>query len=549
MKSIDEAQSLAEIAEIEEAYNFQAKLAGWDVKTVLRDMYKDPSHFIYELLQNAEDTGATEVFMNLENDRFIFTHNGHDFSLDDIKGICKAGISAKTADKKGKFGVGFKAVYKITSKPTISSGNYSFEIIDYNVPKEVATDKVKGLTKIVLPFNLNTDYSETYEIVKNGLRMIDDSSIMFLDYIKVINIKFEEESWEIKKSQVETKIDNSDDVKLYNINTEIGEEKKYYLLFQSSIKIENIYRNISIAYVDPKYDLEDDKIDTNMLSVFFPTELQTNLRFKINAPFNTTHTREQVSYNDDFNKKLLDKVVHLYSKTILILKDLEMLNVDLIYQFAIGTSNVSNDFYKRFHDATIQVFNNNAVLPSTEYGYVNASISLLCRDKKIFMELLSDKDLKELFNGRYRWIDGTDVKTKRDDELRQFLTSVLGIIDVEFNTLNARLKESFFDNKDDEWLKLFYKICIDNIGNIKNSPKPIIRTSDNKMKSPYVGYRNKIEPAVFLPSELVKKNPNVIKNTFLSDETSMNLFTALGLKEADSLELIKLEWIPLLLDS
>lgn len=40
------------------------------------DKYSDSAHFIYELLQNADDAGATEVKMELLADKFIFTHNG-----------------------------------------------------------------------------------------------------------------------------------------------------------------------------------------------------------------------------------------------------------------------------------------------------------------------------------------------------------------------------------------------------------------------------------------------------------------------------------------
>ncbi len=40
------------------------------------DKYSDSAHFIYELLQNADDANATNVEMTLEEDRFIFVHNG-----------------------------------------------------------------------------------------------------------------------------------------------------------------------------------------------------------------------------------------------------------------------------------------------------------------------------------------------------------------------------------------------------------------------------------------------------------------------------------------
>ena len=35
------------------------------------DKYTDPVHFIYELLQNADDADATKVFIRLEKDGFF----------------------------------------------------------------------------------------------------------------------------------------------------------------------------------------------------------------------------------------------------------------------------------------------------------------------------------------------------------------------------------------------------------------------------------------------------------------------------------------------
>ena len=81
--------------------------------------YPDPAHFIYELLQNAEDMEATEVTFKLFSDKLIFEHNGtkRDFDLDDIDAITNKGKSPKANDPTqiGKFGMGFKACLLYTS--------------------------------------------------------------------------------------------------------------------------------------------------------------------------------------------------------------------------------------------------------------------------------------------------------------------------------------------------------------------------------------------------------------------------------------------------
>ena len=46
------------------------------VKNSVVEKYSDQAHFIYELIQNADDVGASEAKFELYKDRLVFTHNG-----------------------------------------------------------------------------------------------------------------------------------------------------------------------------------------------------------------------------------------------------------------------------------------------------------------------------------------------------------------------------------------------------------------------------------------------------------------------------------------
>src|SRR6516225_654820 len=85
------------------------------------EKYPDAVHFVYELLQNAEDQGATEAHFELCTDKLIFLHNGKPFTRSDVENITGIGNSDKPqeANKIGRFGVGFKSVFAITSRPEI----------------------------------------------------------------------------------------------------------------------------------------------------------------------------------------------------------------------------------------------------------------------------------------------------------------------------------------------------------------------------------------------------------------------------------------------
>ncbi|RKZ31604.1 hypothetical protein DRQ33_06940, partial [bacterium] len=126
----------------------------FDLDSILAGLYNDPSHFIYEILQNAEDEGAKEVRFELFEDKLDVYHNGKDFNLEDIDGVTGIGISKKKDDLTsiGKFGVGFKSVFAVTETPYIFSGEYNIKIEDFVIPSVISNNQIKG-TLIRLPFN------------------------------------------------------------------------------------------------------------------------------------------------------------------------------------------------------------------------------------------------------------------------------------------------------------------------------------------------------------------------------------------------------------
>ncbi|XP_033639007.1 sacsin-like [Asterias rubens] len=109
------------------------------------DMYKEGVGIFKEMIQNADDAGATEVkFLidwrkneetanNLLSDGMkachgpsIWAYNNARFSNDDIKNICSIAAQSKKhqLDKIGRFGLGFTSVYHLTDVPSIVSGPY-----------------------------------------------------------------------------------------------------------------------------------------------------------------------------------------------------------------------------------------------------------------------------------------------------------------------------------------------------------------------------------------------------------------------------------------
>ena len=134
---------------------------------IFERLYPDKTHFVYELLQNAEDAGAGIVRFNLSEDRLVFEHDGKRlFKLEDVEAITGIGFSSKinrdASDDDdqdynpiGKFGVGFQAVFAYTNTPEIHSGEFHFRIEDLMVPVKVGKKQqslAPRVTRFLFPF-------------------------------------------------------------------------------------------------------------------------------------------------------------------------------------------------------------------------------------------------------------------------------------------------------------------------------------------------------------------------------------------------------------
>ncbi|MHC5201370.1 sacsin N-terminal ATP-binding-like domain-containing protein [Myroides sp. LJL119] len=113
-------------AEPEHAINQSESL-----KSLSVDLYTDSKRFVYELLQNADDSVipgvSVEVGIRLFDDFLVVAHTGKPFDKRDLRGICGVsdGTKKKSFEKTGYKGIGFKAVFGQSDKVVIySNGDY-----------------------------------------------------------------------------------------------------------------------------------------------------------------------------------------------------------------------------------------------------------------------------------------------------------------------------------------------------------------------------------------------------------------------------------------
>ena len=106
--------------------------------------YSDKTHFIYELVQNADDNRSQCIELQLYENGLLVWNDGRQFSGADVRSICSIGFSNKDLTQIGTFGMGFKAVYAYTDNPEVHSGDERFRISISNPtrPEGIDIDKI-----------------------------------------------------------------------------------------------------------------------------------------------------------------------------------------------------------------------------------------------------------------------------------------------------------------------------------------------------------------------------------------------------------------------
>lgn len=93
------------------------------------DLYTDSTRFIYELLQNADDSSSNnnliKVWIKIFDEYLVIAHSGTPFNIQDIRGICNVNNGTKKSDitKTGYKGIGFKSVFGQSNYVTIYTNN------------------------------------------------------------------------------------------------------------------------------------------------------------------------------------------------------------------------------------------------------------------------------------------------------------------------------------------------------------------------------------------------------------------------------------------
>lgn len=512
-------------------------------RLLLANRYGDRTHFIYELLQNAEDAlarrpdwrGSRAVSFELDAGALRVSHFGVPFDEPDIRGVCGIGQGTKKLTEIGRFGIGFKSVFAFTDRPEVHSGSEAFAIESFVWP--VATDPLgrkPDETVILIPLREGENSSKTE--IAEGLSRLGTMSLLFLQQIEEIH-------WAVDGIPVgsylrEAVPEGAGVRRVTVVGKKSGEPEvdDEWLVFSRPVHTEGgqFGGHVELAWLTAEEDGRRTlkAVKSSPLVVFFPTVVPTHLGFLIQGPYRTTPSRDNVPARDDWNRTCVRETGTLLIESLRWLRDKRLLNATALACLPLDVAAFEESMFHRLSEETKMAFGREELLPAHGGTSVSAEDGLLARGEEL-RRLLSPTQLAALHRRTrpLHWLAGT-ISRDRTPELRRYLVQELGIREFTPETLLGRLTRAFLEDQTDEWIQELYGFLGSRPAlRLRVASQPIVRLEDGSHVPPVV----EAEPQAFLPGDVETSFPTVRAGVCRTDE-AREFLKSLGLTEPDPVD-------------
>ncbi len=547
-----------------ESANMLEKPSMRGVQRSVVDKYSDQAHFIYELLQNADDVKATTATFRLEENGLYFTHNGSirftvsnpqneeadtkNRILGHINAITSIANSNKTGASIGKFGVGFKAVFQYTQTPHIYDPDIRFKIERFIVPHMLNADldwRKPSETVFFFPFDHKEKLpQESHDEILEKLKVLE-FPVLFLSCLESVSFEVGKVTGKYTK-EVTRELKHGDITAQWLTLALVvngGRIAQRLLVFTQNIGSGHPY---SIGYALG----EDGKLVpiARPAYCFFPTKEVTNLNFILHAPFLLTDSREGIKAGVIYNNELIAQLAQLTADSFSILRDEKLIDDGILDIIPYDESKFSEMDDKRtisfkpFFAAIKGKLQVDTLLPAANGGCSSKSCSYWASDTEL-VELFSGKQLAQLTGiARAKWvfpsrgkkevlntnkalaeyIDGGDARAR----IRKDSNLIISSLDPE--AVLKKITDDFIVVQPQQWLHKFYAYLAERTSYQKFvKSKPIFLDQESKAVP---AFDDKEQLILFLPDDDIGGYTTVQKK-LLSNKATREFIEKFGIKK------------------
>ncbi|XP_031403779.1 protein NO VEIN isoform X1 [Punica granatum] len=306
-----------------------------------RELYSQDSHFLLELVQNADDNTYPEnveptLILILQGSGIIVLNNERGFSAANIRALCDVGNSTKkrsTGGYIGQKGIGFKSVFRVTDAPEIHSNGFhiKFDIsegqIGFVLPTLVPAcnidfycklasgddnplDHSSWNTCIVLPFKSQLLEGNAMSGVMTKFSDLHPSLLLFLHRLKCIKFRnmLDDSLVTMRKEVLENGL----------VRVSHGKERMTWLVVSEKLQADFIRHDVQLTEIALAFTLKESEdgyyipsLEQQPVFAFLPLRTY-GLKFILQGDFVLPSSREEVDGDSPWNQWLLSEFPSLF---------------------------------------------------------------------------------------------------------------------------------------------------------------------------------------------------------------------------------------------
>ncbi|XP_051926916.1 uncharacterized protein wu:fj29h11 isoform X2 [Hippocampus zosterae] len=386
------------------------------------ELYSKDTHFVLELIQNADDNNypsdsdvVPALAFVLERDCITILNNETGFQEANIKAICDVGQSTKGKHKYGYIGqkgIGFKSVFKVTDRPEIHSNGFHLFFdktcgpMGYILPHWMDDERPldpqlndsflhsSWTTKICLPLR-----SESHQ-TRNLFHDVHSSLLLFLHRLRSITIYNQAEN----RLVTMTRKDLSHNV----LEVEHTDGTERWLVVKTTLRPNMLKENVESTELALAFQLNCDNSGSDYIGqppkqpVFAYLPLRSfGFRFIVQGDFDIPSSREDVDRDSTWNQWLRSEIPQLFLQAMKVFNDHpEFTGLRGLCQFLqfIPLPDEVMDFFKPVAGQIIQLLKGKAFLPTLssdgQVVYKLPSQVAVCKDA-VIRKVISQEELEK----------------------------------------------------------------------------------------------------------------------------------------------------------
>lgn len=354
------------------------------------------SRAFIELLQNADDAGATVVEFSFNGSKLVSSNNGKTFTPQDVQGLCRSGKSSKTRGSSiGYRGIGFKSTAALASQILVSSGEYCFKFSKELTASALGSSKPMPLIR--LPHFGKVANDEWAEFLNQSTVRTGQHTTFIFDVIDLVALELEFENF---RNDYLLFLNNVLEVRMnYRGSTRtFYRSKKKVTPTESTVTLSSNDAGESSWLVSeqPSFSLACATVngkpspmrqENSLFHSFLPTNETTGLGVRLNADFSTDPSRTKITLDEH---------------TLEILEAISMFVANTLISFAEGQKSPIG----------------NALAPEimqAGFNQSNKSVRFVLQDK--VKERIKANGSFSNFRTRPSWVDGIDLHPNANSKI------------------------------------------------------------------------------------------------------------------------------------